>query len=144
MEEFEPTAETTRSMHWSLRLALSLAFAVGALACLLGACILIFDPRSENPWVARTAGLAMAFVSAWVLSVAYRLLLNRPKYGGLLAPLTLRLVATYMAAMPTFMLVTGRTIDWTWPRYLQAAVFIFGAIGIWRLAAWRQASNFRA
>jgi hypothetical protein len=83
----------------------------------------------------------MALASAWILSISYRLLTNQPSYGGLLSPLTLRLVAIYMAAMP---IVTGRTADWGWPRYLQAAMFIFSAVVLWRLAAWRQASHFRA
>ena len=144
MEEFEPSVEPKRSLHWSLRLVFGSLFAFFALACLFGSCILIFDPQSHNPLVAQIGGIVMALLSVWVLSVAIRLLFNRPNRGGLLSPLTLRLVAVYMAAMPTFLLITGRSNSWTLLQYLQAGIFIFGAFGIWRLAAWRQASNLRA
>jgi drug/metabolite transporter (DMT)-like permease len=131
-------------LHWSLRLVFGLFFILCALACLVGSCVLIFDPQSHNPLLAQISGIVMALLSVWVLSVAIRLLRNRPNRGGLLSPLTLRLVAIYMAAMPTFLLVTGRSSSWTLLQYLQAGIFIFGAFGIWRLAAWRQASNVRA
>ena len=118
-------------------------FMLCALACLVGSCILIFDPQSQSQVVAQIAGFVMALLSVWVLSIAIRLLFNRPNHGGLLSPLVLRLVAIYMAAMPTFMIVTGRSSAWTVLQYLQAGIFIFGAFGLWRLAAWRKASNLR-
>jgi hypothetical protein len=142
--QLEPPIESTRSLHLSLRLLLGLFFSCCALICFVGSSILIVDPQSENPLVAQICGVVMALTCVWVLSIAIRLMFNRPNQGGLLSPLTLRLVAVYMAALPTFMLITGRSSSWTFLQYFQAAMFIFGAFGLWRLASWRKASNLRA
>ena len=85
----------------------------------------------------------MTLLCIWVLSLAFRLLLNRPDRGGLLSPLVLQLIAVYLVAMPTFLLVTGRAASWGLQQYLQAGLFVFGAFGLWRLAAARKASNLR-
>lgn len=132
------------SLHWWLRLLLGLFLAFCGIVCLIGSCILILVPQSINPRVAQIGGIAMALLSVWVLSVSIRLLLNWPNHGGLLSPLALRLVAVSMAAMPVFLLITGRAGSWTLVQYLQGGMLIFGAFGLWHLAAWRQASNFRA
>ncbi|MCR6663805.1 MAG: hypothetical protein NVV60_11855 [Luteimonas sp.] len=144
MEELKQPEESRRPLHWSLRLVSGLFFLLSGFVCLAGSAILILDPQSQNPLVAQATGVVMALLSVWVLAVAIRLLLNRPNRGGLLSPLTLRLMAIYMVAMPTFLLVTGRSSSWSLMQYLQAGIFIFGAFGIWRLAAWRQASNLPA
>jgi hypothetical protein len=49
-----------------------------------------------------------------------------------------------MAALPTFIIVTGRSNAWSPLQYLQASLFIFGSVGMWRLAAWRKASSLKA
>lgn len=86
----------------------------------------------------------MSLVCLWLASVAIRLMLNKPSYGGLLSPLALRLVAIYLVVFPAFLLVTGRSADWAFWRYLQAISFIIGGVAIWRIAAWRKASHFQA
>lgn len=144
IEKFEPPIKPTRSLHRSLRLALGLFFSFCALVCFICSCILIFAPQSQNPLGTQVVGVVMALLCVWVLSVAMRLILHRPAYGGLLSPLALRLVAVYMAATPTFLLVTGSNSSWTFFEYLQAVMFVFGAFGLWRLAAWRKASNLKA
>jgi hypothetical protein len=79
-----------------------------------------------------------------VFSLALRLLFNWPNQGGLLSPLVLRLIAVYLFAMPVFLIVTGRSTSWGILRYLQAGLFVLASLGLWRLAAWRKASNMRA
>ena len=86
----------------------------------------------------------MSLVCLWLASVAIRLMLNKSSYGGLLSPLVLRLVAIYFVAFPIFLMVTGRSADWPFWRYLQAVSFIVGGAAIWRIAAWRKASHFQA
>ena len=115
----------------------------GIAICLLGSATLIFDPRSENPLTAQVIGAVMSLICLWLASVAIRLIFNMKSYGGLLSPLVLRLVAIYAVAFPIFLIVTGRSTDWPFLRYVLAASYIFGGIGLWRLAARRKASNIQ-
>lgn len=111
--------------------------------CLVGSATLILDPRSKNPLVAQVAGAVMSFICLWLATIAIRLMFNKPSYAGLLSPLVLKLVSIYLVAFPIFLMVTGRSADWPFWRYLQAVSFIVGGVAVWRIAAWRQASHLR-
>jgi hypothetical protein len=115
-----------------------------AIACLAGSLVLVLAPPTKNPPLAVAVGVAIGWLSLWIASVAVRLIFNMSTYGGLLSPLVIRLVAIYCAAFPTFLLITGKSSTWSAWQYLQAAAYIFGAFGLWRLAAWRKASHLRA
>jgi hypothetical protein len=144
MGEIEESSRKAREWHWLIRLPVGLVLAFCALACGAFSSVLIFAPPPKNPLLARCFGVAMVLVCMWVLSLGFRLITNRPDYGGLLSPLLLRLVAVYMAAMPIFLIVTGRDASWSLLQQLQAGLSILGSAGMWRLAAWRKASWFKA
>jgi len=144
MVETEEPTERAREWHWLIRISVGLLLAFCALACGAFSSVLIFAPPPKNPPLARCFGVAMVLVCIWALSLGLRLIVNRPNYGGLLSPFVLRLVAVYMAALPIFLIVTGHNASWSLLQHLQASLFILGSAGIWRLAAWRRASWFKA
>jgi len=127
-----------REWFWVVRLLVGLLIAFCTLACGAFSSVLIFAPPPKNPPLARCFGIVMVLVCIWVLSLGFRLITNRPNYGGLLSPLLLRLVAVYMVATPIFLIVTGRDTSWSLLQQLQAALSILGSAGIWRLVAWRK------
>jgi hypothetical protein len=143
-ETVKPTGNAYRLLRWLLRLVFGLFVTLCSLICLIGSCTLILDPQSANPLVAQTAGIVMALICIWLLSIGMRLFFNRHNHGGLLSPLVLRLVAIYMVAMPLFIIVTGRASTWNAVEYIQALFFLIGATCLWRLASWRKASTMRA
>lgn len=130
-----------KPMHWFLRVVSGLFVAFCSLVCLIGSFILILDPQSSNPLVAQTAGVVMALLCIWLLSIGIRLLFNKPNHGGLFSPLVLRLVAIYMAAMPIFIIVTGKASTWNVIQHFQGIFSIVCAPFVWRLASLRKASN---
>ena len=140
----EETSRKTREWHWLIRVPAGLLLALCAVACGAFSSVLIFAPPPANPLLARCLGVIMVIVCMWTLSLGFRLIINRPNYGGLLSPFVLRLVAIYMAAMPIFLIATGRAASWSLLQQLQAGLFIFGSPGMWRLAAWRKASWLKA
>lgn len=144
MGAIEKSPRKARKWHWLIRLPVGLLLAFCALACGAFSSVLIFAPPPKNPPLARCFGIVMVLVCIWVLSLGFRLITNRPNYGGLLSPLVLRLVAVYMAAMPMFFIVTGRDTSWSLLQHLQAWFSILGSAGMWKLAAWRKASWFKA
>jgi len=144
MEKFSPQEVQHRTWHWLIRLPIAIFLLLCVAVCLAGSATLILDPRSKNPLVAQTAGIVMSLVCLWLASVAIRLMLNRPSYGGLLSPLVLRLAGTYAIAFPIFLMITGHSADWPFWRYLQAVSFIVGGAAMWRIAAWRKASHLKA
>lgn len=144
MSDTKEFPQKTREWHWLIRVPVGVALAFCALACGAFSSVLILAPPPENPPLARCAGIVMVMVCIWVLSLGFRLVANRPNYGGLLSPLLLRLVAVYMAAMPIFLIVTGRAASWSVFQQLQAGLFLVGSIAMWRLAAWRKASWLKA
>ena len=130
-----------KPMHWLLRVVSGLLVAFCSLICIIGSFILILDPQSPNPLVAQTAGVVMALLCIWLLSIGARLLFNKPNRGGLFSPLVLRLVAIYMVAMPIFIIVTGNANTWNVIQRFQGIFSIVCAPAVWRLASLRKASN---
>jgi hypothetical protein len=140
MGEIEQSPHKAREWHWLIRLPVGLLLSFCALACGAFSSVLIFAPPPKNPPLAQCFGVMMVLVCMWVLSLEFRLITNRPNYGGLLSPLLLRLVAVYMAAMPILLIATGNDVSWSFLQQLQAGLSILGSAGMWRLAAWRKAS----
>jgi hypothetical protein len=130
-----------KPMLWLLRVVSGLLVAFCSLICIIGSFILILDPQSPNPLVAQTAGVVMALLCIWLLSIGVRLLFNKPNRGGLFSPLVLRLVAIYMVAMPIFIIVTGKANTWNVIQHFQGIFSIVCAPAVWRLASLRKASN---
>jgi len=130
-----------KPMHWLLRVVSGLLVAFCSLICIIVSFILILEPQSPNPLVAQTAGVVMALLCIWLLSIGVRLLFNKPNRGGLFSPLVLRLVAIYMVAMPIFIIVTGNANTWNVIQRFQGIFSIVCAPAVWRLASLRKASN---
>jgi len=144
MDEQEDPVHRDTEWHWAIRIPVGILLGFCAIACAAFSSVLVFDPPPKSPASARLAGMAMILVCAWVATLGWRLIVNRPNYGGLLSPFVLRVVAVYMAAVPAFLLVTGSAASWSVPRYLQASAYFLGAIALWRIAAWRKASHLKA
>ena len=144
MDDIEPPDTQARPWHWLIRLPIGSFIFLCAVACLVGSLVLVLAPPIKNPPLAVAAGIVIGWLSLWIASIGIRLIFNMSTYGGLLSPLVLRLVAIYCAAFPLFLLITGKSSTWSTGQYLQAAAYIFGAFGLWRLAAWRKASHLRA
>jgi hypothetical protein len=144
MDEIEKAPKPPREWRWLVRLPVGVLLAFCAVAVGAFSSTLIFAPPSKNPFVARCVGALMVLLCIWVLSLAYRLITNRPNHGGLLSPFVLKLVALYMFTVPVFLIVTGRSSSWSLLQCLHAALSITGAIGLWLVAWWRKLSTLKA
>ncbi|MGO4551876.1 hypothetical protein AB4059_12320 [Lysobacter sp. 2RAF19] len=140
-EEYLPP----RPWPWPIRVLAGLFVAFVALCCLVVSSIpLYLDPQPDGAGLGRFGGTVLALVSLWVLSLALRLIFNRPDHGGLLPPWFFRLFAVYLVAFPIFIVLTGRDAGWSIGQYVQAGCAVFTGVGYWGLAAWRKASQIRA
>lgn len=144
MDDRQDPIQRDREWHWAIRIPVGILLGLCAIACAAFSSVLVFDPPPKSPAMARFVGMAMILVCAWIGTLGWRLVANRPDYGGLLSPFVLRVVAVYAAAMPAFLIVTGNAASWSLPQYLQASAYFLGAIGLWRIAAWRKASHLKA
>ena len=96
------------------RIFFGLFFTLSGVIAAVGAFILISDPQTKNPLVAQAFGVVMGLLAICVFSFAFRVLFNRQRRGGgRFSPTLLRLFAIFFVAMPTFMVVTGRSASWT-------------------------------
>ena len=143
MDEQEGAIQRDEEWHWAIRIPVGILVGFCAIACGAFSSVLVFDPPPKSPDFARLIGMAMILVCVWIATLGWRLIVNRPSYGGLLSPFVLRVVAVYMAAVPAFLLVTGSAASWSMMRYLQAAAYFLGAISLWGIAAWRKASHLK-
>jgi hypothetical protein len=121
-----------------VRVIFGLFFLLGAMVCAVSAFIFISDPQTKNPLLSQVLGVVMGLLAIWIFSLAIRLLFNwqRPG-GGLFSPALLRVFSIYFVALPTFMIVTGRSASWHFLEYLHAGLAYIGALGLWRLAVYR-------
>lgn len=142
-EPVEPP-HTPKGWHWLIRIPVGLLIGLLSIACAAFSTVLVFAPPPRNPLLAQCIGALMIMTCLWTTSLGIRLIANRPDHGGLLSPFALRLVAVYMLAVPTFILVTERHGSWSPIQYLQAGAYIMGSFGVWRIAAWREASHLEA
>ncbi|HEY0229853.1 MAG TPA: hypothetical protein VGC55_01260 [Dokdonella sp.] len=144
MDGSDELSKASNMRHWAVRLPI--ASFIGFCAIAIGAfsTVLIVDPPPRAPLAARLVGVSFVMICLWILSLALRLAFDRPRAdGGLVPALLLRLIAIYMIVVPVFLIITGRAASWSPVQYLQAAIFVFGSFGMWRIAARRRASTVK-
>jgi len=127
-----------RQWHPLIRTSAGVFVASLAAASAVFSSVLIVDPQTANPTIARLVGIAMVLVSLWLISTGLRLIANRPDHGGLLSPLVLRLVSAYMILFPPFAIaVSFKNSEWSMLQNAQAFIYLLGGIGLWKLASSR-------
>ena len=115
-----------------LMVPVTLFIALGGLAFLLD---------RGHPYLGPFLGLLCIFAVAWLLSLSWRLILNRPRpTGGLLSPLTLRIIGAVMILAPPVAAVTGSLVvpaPELWWRVVLACIYFIAGFRLLRLAAAR-------
>jgi hypothetical protein len=114
------------------------------LFCLAGSVFLVIQPSEKNPPLAIIVGSIMVLVSLWGVEKSVRLIFDWRTHGGLMGPISLRIVATFFLVMPVIALVFGQLQKLGIVGYIQAIAYVFIAFNLFRLARARSVAQPRA
>jgi hypothetical protein len=98
-----------------------------ALFIALGGLVFLLDRSTVHRYVGPLMGLVCIFAVGWLLSLSWRLILNRPRRtGGLLSPFALRLLGAVLVLGPLAAAVSGflfAAAPERWWRIVQACIY---------------------
>lgn len=120
-----------------LEICVGLALMPFTLMCLAGSVMMIAWPAKKAPNLSIALGLVFVLVCLWILAVSVRLVLNRPRQGGLLGPFALRASAVLFFALPIGGLFTGHYRAFGLVAIGQAICYLLVAGKLWSLAGQR-------
>jgi hypothetical protein len=91
-----------------------------ALLCLFGSVTLFLDQPAGDRFFGLTVGVILVLGCVWVLDKAVRMVIGSRGKGGLLAPMTLRVIAVLFLLLPLAGFFTGYFSEKGWLAILQA------------------------
>ena len=106
-----------------------------ALICLAGSVILIMSPPAKNPPVAIAFGSVMVLMSLWGVEEVARLVFGWRTQGGLMAPMSLRLIGVFFLLLPLIGFCTGHNGRVGLVGILQAIAYVSISVGLFTLAS---------
>lgn len=139
MDEWPPTEAREEELPRWFQVPAGLVLGLFTLLCGLASLTLLFVPN-RSPILAIAAGLILLLGCFWVLEKCFRLLTGRKKQGGLLSPLTLRVVSFFLLLFPVAGLFTGYYREMGPLAIFQAVMYFFGFFGLRALARKREAN----
>src|SRR5579885_418959 len=117
-----------------VEVVMGLALASFTLFCLGCSLFVAWAATSDQQILAAGLGVALVLICFWVLSLAVRLIFNLPNRGGLMGPLSLRVLAAIFFFAPAIGAFTGFYYGRGWRGILQAIFYFLFAIGFWETA----------
>jgi hypothetical protein len=112
-----------------------------ALLCLVGSVTLLLDPPVGNRFFGLTVGVILVLGCVWVLDKAVRMVIGSRGKSGLLAPMTLRIIAILFLLLPLAGFFTGYYSEKGWLAIVQAIGCLGVFSGLVLLARCRDASG---
>jgi hypothetical protein len=125
-----------------LEVAVGLFLGLISLVCTIGAASLVIAPPEKNPPLAIVVGLLMLLGCFWMLGKCIRLILGRPKQGGLFSPTALRVIAWTLLAMTVGGFFTGFYRQRGLTAVVQAAAYLSAFFGLRAVARSRSAGTW--
>jgi hypothetical protein len=113
---------------------LGVSIAAIGLAVGLFSLTLFLDPQPKRPLLQHAIGVVIVLVCAWVLSLAWRLLTDRPHRGGLMGPTALRISGVLFLIMPIGGLLDGYYLRWGSVAIAQGIASMSTGLGLFVLA----------
>ena len=124
-----------------IQVPVGLILGLFALSCGLASLSLLFVPNKQAPVLAIIVGLVLVLGCLWVLEKCIRLITGRRSRGGLMSPMTLRMVSYFLLILPIAGIFTGYYREMGALAVFQAVMYFFGFLGLRALARKREAEN---
>jgi hypothetical protein len=97
------------------------------------------DPPPKSPVLAATIGLVFVMTCVWILALAVRLIADRPRRGGLMAPTELRICATLFMVLRAGAVFNGAHDELGLMTLVHSAFYLLIAGTLWGMARERGA-----
>ena len=140
MDELPPFEEREREIPRWVQVPIGLVLGFFTLFCGIASLALLLVPNKQSPILAIIVGLILLLGCFWVLEKCFRLLTGRKKQGGLMSPMTLRVVSFFFLLLPVAGLFTGYYREMGPVAIFQAVMYFFGFLGLRALAGKREAN----
>jgi hypothetical protein len=108
------------------------------LLCLVGSVTLIVGPNQKAPVLAPILGVIWVAGCGWALEKCARLISGRRKKGGLIAPVTLRVLGWFFLLLPIGGVFSGYFRSHTVVALVQTAAYVSVFFGLRSLASYRE------
>lgn len=140
MDELPPFEERETEIPRWVQVPIGLVLGFFTLFCGVASLALLLVPHKQSPILAIIVGLILLLGCFWVLEKCFRLLTSRKKQGGLMSPMTLRVVSFFFLLLPVAGLFTGYYREMGPVAIFQAVMYFFGFLGLRALAGKREAN----